>query len=111
MSTSRPLRSSGRTTRGRTSTARVSGCSSSKLTSRGSEYTQLWVSRDVGDKLAKGASNKTLGAGGYALMPANMNHFAYTSAAETMIVLYGVGPVDFKYVNPADDPRNAKSTR
>jgi hypothetical protein len=26
----------------------------SKLTSRGSEYTQLWLSRDVGDKLAKG---------------------------------------------------------
>jgi hypothetical protein len=26
----------------------------SKLTSRGSEYTQLWVSRDVGEKLVKG---------------------------------------------------------
>jgi hypothetical protein len=23
-------------------------------------------------------------------------------------VLYGQGPVEFKYVNPADDPRNAK---
>jgi len=37
-----------------------------------------------------------------------MNHFAYTGAKETIIVLYGQGPVDFKYVNPADDPRNAK---
>jgi hypothetical protein len=35
-----------------------------------------------------------------------MNHFAYTTK-ETTIVLFGQGPVDFKYVNPADDPRNA----
>jgi quercetin dioxygenase-like cupin family protein len=63
----------------------------------------------MGNKLARGAvSNKTLAAGGYALMPANMNHFAYTTS-ETTIVLYGVGPVEFKYVNPADDPRNAKT--
>ena len=64
----------------------------------------------MGDKLAKGAAgNQTLGVGGYALMPTNMNHFAYTGAQETTIVLYGQGPVEFKYVNPADDPRNAKS--
>ena len=63
----------------------------------------------MGNKLVKGAAaNKTLPVGGYALMPANMNHFAYT-AAETTIVLYGIGPVEFKYVNPADDPRNAKN--
>ncbi len=63
----------------------------------------------MGDTLVKGAAaNKTLAAGGYALMPANMNHFAYTGAQETMIVLYGVGPIDFKYVNPSDDPRNKR---
>jgi len=62
----------------------------------------------MGDKLAKTAADKTLGVGGFALMPAKMNHFAYTTAAETTIVLYGQGPVEFKYVNPADDPRNAK---
>jgi quercetin dioxygenase-like cupin family protein len=62
----------------------------------------------MGDKLTKGAAaNKTLATGGFALMPANMNHFAYTAAKETTIVLYGQGPVDFKYVNPADDPRTA----
>ncbi len=62
----------------------------------------------MGDKLTKqAAANRTLAAGGYALMPANMNHFAFTST-ETTIVLYGQGPVEFKYVNPADDPRNAK---
>ncbi len=65
----------------------------------------------MGDRLAKNAAgNKTLGAGGYASMPANMNHFAYT-AAETTVVLYGQGPVEFKYVNPADDPRNTTTTK
>jgi len=63
----------------------------------------------MGDKLNRtAAGNKTLGVGGYALMPANMNHFAYT-ATETTIVLYGQGPVEFKYVNPADDPRNGRT--
>ena len=63
----------------------------------------------MGEKMAKGAAtNKTLPAGGYALMPANMNHFAYTAAQETTIVLYGLGPVEFKYVNASDDPRTAR---
>ena len=62
----------------------------------------------MGEKLAKGDSgNKTLPTGGFALMPANMNHFAYTTA-EATIVLYGQGPVEFKYVNPSDDPRAGK---
>lgn len=51
-----------------------------------------------------------LGVGGFALMPANVNHFAYTKQ-ETTILLYGVGPVDFAYVNPADDPRAKTSQR
>jgi quercetin dioxygenase-like cupin family protein len=67
----------------------------------------------MGDKLAADAgSNKTLSPGGFALMPANMNHYAFTTSAETTIVLYGQGPVEFKYVNPADDPRHqSKGTR
>jgi hypothetical protein len=61
----------------------------------------------MGDALKKdGGANKTLAVGGFALMPANMNHFAYTTAKETTIILYGQGPVEFKYVNPSDDPRN-----
>lgn len=61
-----------------------------------------------GDKLDKAAAmNKSVGVGGYVLVPAGHNHFAYTTK-ESTIVLYGIGPVDFKYVNPADDPRNAK---
>jgi quercetin dioxygenase-like cupin family protein len=62
----------------------------------------------MGDKLdSEAGGNKTLAPGGFALMPAGMNHFAFTQARETTIILYGQGPVDFKYVNPADDPRNA----
>ena len=57
-----------------------------------------------------GAVNKTQAVGGFALMSANMNHFAHTSAQETAIVLYGQGMVEFKYVSPADDPRVANQT-
>lgn len=65
----------------------------------------------MGDKLAKGTSgNKSLAAGGFALMPANMNHFAYTTQ-ETTILLFGQGPVEFKYVNPSDDPRKSSTSR
>src|SRR5262245_55621194 len=34
----------------------------------------------AGDVLKKGAGNKTLGPGGFALAAANMNHYAYTTA-------------------------------
>ena len=63
----------------------------------------------MGNKLDKKIGT-TLGVGGFALMPANVNHFAYTRG-ETTIILYGQGPVDFKYVNAADDPRTTTSTR
>ncbi len=63
----------------------------------------------MGTKLDK-TSAQGLGVGGYALVPANANHFAFTTARETTIVLYGQGPVDFKYVNPKDDPRNVSTT-
>jgi quercetin dioxygenase-like cupin family protein len=63
----------------------------------------------MGNKLDKKAG-LGLGVGGVALMPANANHFAYTKG-ETTIVLYGQGPVAFKYVNPADDPLTKTSTR
>jgi len=63
----------------------------------------------VGDKLNKSAAaNKALGAGGFASMPAGMNHYTFTGAEETTIVLFGEGPVEFKYVDQKDDPRNAK---
>jgi quercetin dioxygenase-like cupin family protein len=58
----------------------------------------------MGEKLDP-KSAKALSVGGFGLMPANTNHFAFTKK-ETVILLHGMGPVEFKYVNPADDPRN-----
>jgi quercetin dioxygenase-like cupin family protein len=58
-----------------------------------------------GDKLDLHGGT-ALTVGGFALMPAGMNHYAYTKK-ETTILLHGMGPVEFSYVNPADDPRNA----
>ena len=60
----------------------------------------------MGNKLDR-QGGEPLDAGGYALIPAGTNHWVYTKG-EVTIVLFGRGPVDFKYVNPADDPRNAK---
>lgn len=68
------------------------------------------VTFGMGDKLVRGAAgNKTLSVGGYFLASTGMNHFAYTTQ-ESTIVLYGVGPVLFNYVNPNDDPRHAKNS-
>jgi quercetin dioxygenase-like cupin family protein len=62
----------------------------------------------MGAKLDRKAGLR-LGAGGFLLAPAHATHFAYTKG-ETIILLYGQGPVEFKYVNPADDPRTKPST-
>ena len=48
---------------------------------------------------------KTLSAGSFAVMPPQMNHFAWTTQ-ETVIQLHGSGPWGITYLNPADDPRN-----
>jgi quercetin dioxygenase-like cupin family protein len=60
----------------------------------------------MGDKLDR-TKAAAFTVGGFAIAPANLNHFAFTKAATT-VVLYGQGPVEFKYVNPADDPRTKK---
>jgi quercetin dioxygenase-like cupin family protein len=62
----------------------------------------------MGDKLSR-QSGQPLPPGGFARAAAGMNHYAYTKG-EVMIVLHGIGPVEFNYVNPADDPRNGKKT-
>lgn len=47
-------------------------------------------------------------AGGFAKMPANMNHYVHAKG-ETVVQISGKGPFAIKYVNPSDDPRK-KST-
>jgi hypothetical protein len=37
-----------------------------------------------------------------------MKHFVWTKG-ETVAQFHGIGPWSIQYVNPADDPRNAKA--
>jgi quercetin dioxygenase-like cupin family protein len=46
---------------------------------------------------------QTLKAGGYAVAPANMHHYAWTTTGAT-IQVHMIGPFGITYVNPADDP-------
>ena len=59
----------------------------------------------MGDTLDS-AAMKDLPAGGFALMPAEMHHYAMARTATTVQV-HGTGPLAFNYVNPADDPSRA----
>lgn len=56
----------------------------------------------MGEKFDKAAA-KEIAAGGYALLPAEMRHFAFAKTAATVQV-HGMGPFVLTYVNPADDP-------
>jgi quercetin dioxygenase-like cupin family protein len=56
----------------------------------------------MGEKVDK-ASMKDLPMGGYALLPAEMRHFAMATTAATVQV-HGQGPFTPTYVNPTDDP-------
>ena len=51
---------------------------------------------------------KTLKAGGYAVAPANMHHYAWTKTGAT-IQVHMNGPFAITYVNPADDPSHNAS--
>ena len=60
----------------------------------------------TGDKFDE-AAGKALETGGFVVLPAGMKHYAW-STTETVLQIHGKGPFEIKYVNPADDPRNAK---
>jgi ketosteroid isomerase-like protein len=51
------------------------------------------------------AAMKDVPAGGFAVLPAQMRHYAMAKTAATVQV-HGIGPFALTYVNPADDPRN-----
>jgi hypothetical protein len=48
-----------------------------------------------------------MGPGSYVVLPANMAHFAM-GAKESVVQIDSEGPFQINYVNPTDDPRNAK---
>lgn len=56
----------------------------------------------MGDKFDKSAMTE-LPAGGYALLPAQMRHYAMAKSA-AVVQVHGTGPFVLTYVNVADDP-------
>lgn len=63
----------------------------------------------MGDKF-DAAAMKVLSAGSYAMMPAEMRHFARAKTT-TIVQVHGTGPFVLNYVNPADDPSKANPTK
>src|SRR4029453_5561225 len=61
----------------------------------------------MGDKFDT-AAMKALSAGGYALLPAEMRHFALAKTEATGPG-HGMGPFALTYVNPSDDPSKRTS--
>jgi quercetin dioxygenase-like cupin family protein len=59
-----------------------------------------------GPKFDEAAAHE-MTAGGFAAMPAGMEHFAWCKS-ECVVQVHSEGPFVVKYVNPADDPRQAK---
>src|SRR5438477_12500121 len=59
----------------------------------------------MGDKFDE-AAGKSLEVGGFVVLPAGMKHYAW-STGDAIIQIHGKGPFEIKYVNPADDQRNA----
>ena len=53
------------------------------------------------------AGTTPLGVGAYALLPAKMVHYAWADD-NTVVQAHGIGPFAINYVNPADDPANAR---
>jgi quercetin dioxygenase-like cupin family protein len=60
----------------------------------------------MGDKFDETAGHE-LAVGGFAVMPAGMKHFAWAPGG-SIVQIHGQGPFAINYINPADDPRNAK---
>lgn len=60
----------------------------------------------MGDRFEQ-SMTRPMSAGTYGFWPAGMRHFAWAKG-DTVLQLHGIGPWGITYVNPADDPRNAK---
>jgi hypothetical protein len=60
----------------------------------------------MGEKFDE-ASMQEMGPGRYVVLPAGMAHFAKGSK-ESVIQIDSEGPFQINYINPSDDPRNAK---
>jgi quercetin dioxygenase-like cupin family protein len=62
----------------------------------------LYLGEDDKPDTQKG---KLLRAGTYVFNPAQHAHYVWTTNEEAIIQIQGIGPIDVRYINPADDPR------
>jgi quercetin dioxygenase-like cupin family protein len=60
----------------------------------------------MGDSFDK-SKGRSYGAGGYAMLPAQMHHYAWASV-DSVVQIHGMGPFVLNYVNAADDPSKPK---
>ena len=60
----------------------------------------------MGEKFDK-SSAKDVIPGTFVVLPAGMTHFGYATE-ESVLQIQSEGPFKIKYINPSDDPRNAK---
>lgn len=60
----------------------------------------------MGDKFDEAATQE-MSAGSYAVLPPGMTHFV-SLTGDSIVQIDSEGPFQINYVNPADDPRNAK---
>jgi hypothetical protein len=60
----------------------------------------------MGEKFDR-AKTQPMPAGSFGFWPIGMRHFAWTEG-ETVLQLHGRGPWTITYVNPGDDPRQAR---
>jgi hypothetical protein len=60
----------------------------------------------MGEKFDE-ATMQEMGPGSYIVLPSGMAHFA-KSAKDAIVQIDSEGPFQINYVNPADDPRNAR---
>ena len=60
----------------------------------------------LGDSFSKRAAH-ALPRGGFHFLPGKEHHYAFTTG-RTIIQINGNGPFDINYIDPADDPQNAK---
>ena len=63
----------------------------------------------MGEKLVE-SDLRPLGPGGFLMMPQKMPHYARMKG-KTVADVYGVGPFEINYVNPADDPRTKATSK
>lgn len=62
----------------------------------------------MGERFDRDAT-EPMPAGAFGYWPPGMKHFVWAKG-ETVIQFHGIGPWAINYLNPADDPRNAKTT-